>query len=196
MEYLNKKLLSIALVVFSLSACVNNYQYISRGSFEYAPDKSNTAVIYWKMDKGRLYYGPSYEEGDSGISLRICKRTTKEFIPDENNTGNLILLGKSGDLLVSEVDATGNISSLDSAIPVNPQNKVACARLITEDSDGNSLLNEGDYPEIFFMCNNLVKANRYPKAKKYTFGAVEKSEYKDDDSAPGACVDLKMLKGM
>jgi hypothetical protein len=190
MEYQHKKILSITFIIFTLSACVSNNQYISRGSFEYAPDKSSAAVIYWKMDEGRLYYGPSYEEKDSGITLRICKRTIKEFVPDEiDNTKDLILLGKSGDLLVSKVDATGNVSNLDPAIPVNPQNKVACGRFITEDSDGNSLLNEGDHPEIIFVCNNLAKANRYPKAKIYVFGAVEKSEYKEGDSAPDACID-------
>ena len=73
--------------------------------------------------------------------------------------------------------------------PVNPQNKVACGRFLTEDSDGKSLLNEGDHPEIIFMCNNLARVDRYPKAKKYTFGAVEKSEYKKGEEAPIACVD-------
>lgn len=190
MDYQINKILSIALIAFGLSACVANDQYISRGSVEYEPDEINTAVIYWRMDEGRLYYGSSYEEGDSGISLRICNRTTKEFVPDEkDNTEDLVLLGKSGDLLVSAVDATGNISVLDTAIPVNPQSKVACGRLITEDSDGKSLLNEGDYPEIIFMCNNLVRSDRYPKAKKYTFGEVEKSEYKEGGAAPDACVD-------
>ncbi len=190
MEYQFKKLLSITLVVFGLSACVTNDQYISRGSVEYAPGETNTAVIYWRMDKGRLYYGSSYEEGDSGISLRICKRTVKEFVPDEiDNTGDLVLLGKSGDLLVSVVDAAGNISVLDTAIPVNPQNKVICGRFITRDSDGNSLLSEGDHPEIIFMCNNLARADRFPEAKKYIFGAVEKSEYKEGEAAPKACID-------
>ncbi len=190
MEYQFKKLLSITLVVFGLNACVTNDQYISRGSVEYAPGETNAAVIYWRMDKGRLYYGSSYEEGDSGISLRICKRTVKEFVPDEiDNTGDLVLLGKSGDLLVSVVDAAGNISVLDTAIPVNPQNKVICGRFITNDSEGMSLQNDGDYPEIIFMCNNLARADRFPKAKKYTFGAVEKSEYNEGEAAPEACAD-------
>jgi len=190
MQYQNIKILTIALLVFVLSSCVHNYKYISRGSFEYEPNVRNTAVIYWRMDEGRLYYGPSYEAKDSGISLRICKRTTKEFVPDQkNNSENLILLGKSGDLLVSEVDTTGKISFLNPAILVNPQNKVACGRLITEDKDGNSLLKEGSNPIIIFMCNNSNKPNRFPKAKQYTFGDVEKSEYKESDSAPKACID-------
>ncbi|VAW50398.1 hypothetical protein MNBD_GAMMA06-1643 [hydrothermal vent metagenome] len=192
MKYQIKKIFFIALIVFGLSACVTNNLYVSRGSVEYASGETSAAVIYWRMDKGRLYSGAKYEAGDSGISLRICKRTTKEFVPDEvGKTGDLVLLGKSGDLQVSTVDAAGNISILDVAVPVNPQNKVACGRFIIEDKNGKSLLNEGNNPEIIFMCNNLAKVNhryRYPKAKKYTFGAVKKSEYKESDAAPDACV--------
>jgi len=192
MEYKFIKILFIALIVFGVSACTSNYIYTSRGSLEYATESgtvsTKSSVIYWRMDKGRLV-DPSYSERDSGISLRICERGTKSLEPDaKGKTEDLVLLGKNGDLKVAEIDVMGEVSVLDIAVPIKPQNKDICGKFITTDSDGNSLLMEGANPEFIFICNNLVKVNRYPMAKKYSFGAVKKVEYIDEKSAPKACV--------
>lgn len=190
MEYNFKKILFITLIIFGVSACTSNYLYTSRGNVEYASGETNESVIYWRMDNGRLT-DPSYNEGDSGVDLRICKRGFKSFVPEEKSeTQDLVLLGKNGDLQIAEIDAMNKMSVLDVAVPIKQQKNEICGKFITTDSDGNSLIKEGAHPEIIFICNNLVKVNRYPKAKKYTFGAVKKVKYIDEDSAPKACLNM------
>lgn len=176
---------ALALIVTALllSSCVANYQYRAPGTLAFAGGVSREAVLYWHKDEGRLWYGPKYEQVDSGLVMRVCQVPPKAFTPGSD--GGLELPGKAGDVRVARVDAGGKVA------PVAPEPVADGARCGVIALDGapaaTATLVEGTRPAVVVLCENAARPDRYPVAGEYAFGPVSRRKSGKDGAEPDPC---------
>ena len=178
--------LFIALLSLSISACVGHFRYESRGTVVLASsEQPSEALLYWYGDDGRLWYGKRYKQSDSDIVMRVCGTTPKSFVPSGEGDAELQLLSRSGDRQVAKVDSTGDVVALNAPKRLPPNSTcggiaVSGAKALTED------LTAGVEPQLFILCDNQQRPDRYPKPRRYLFKEVTKTKVAGNE-APEGC---------
>ena len=168
--------LFVALLSLSISACVGHFRYESRGTVVLtSSEQPSEALLYWYGDEGRLWYGKRYKQSDSGIEMRVCGATPKSFVPSGEGDAELQLLSRSGDRQVVEVDSTGDVVALREPKRLPPNS--TCGRIAASGAEAlTEYLAAGVEPQVFILCDNQQRPDRYPKPRRYLFEAVTKTE--------------------
>lgn len=169
----------LGFILFSISGCINLYQYQSRGELTIA-NNTYKAVLYWQADSGRLWYGKPYHQADSNVVLRVCYNDRNYIYKDFNNV--LFLPSKARDISYQD-NAQGEMVSAG-------QN---CGKVSIDSTTVNSqALIVGNTPLLSFWCASTRKPDRYPLVGEYQFSAisrkiVDKKHTQAKDRAPDPC---------
>ncbi len=161
-----------AVLALALAGCSpTSYRYQARGTLA-LPAGDAGAVLYWRGDEGRLWYGKAYARPDSGAVLRVCGEPPLVFVAGEGDT--LRLDSGSGDTVVGEIRDAAGVATVD------PPRRVRAGALCGVVRAGGvpvatGALTEGVQPELVFLCANARRPQRYPAPGAYLFAAVSKS---------------------
>lgn len=179
------KVILIISLSFLLSACVYNYLYTSRATLVFSDEQPRGAVMYWRADEGRMWFGGKADGGDSDVDVRVCgSASTLSFLPNENS-GELELVARSGDILIAGYNEDNQVIPLESPERAMPS-KTACGHILigSEFATMDDLV-EGIDLMVTVLCKNNRFADRYASASSYAFSAIVKNEGENPD--PSAC---------
>jgi|GEM_PF-2486776 len=183
-----KKLFLVPFFALTLGGCAGtHYAYQSHGTLKFAEGDERPAMIYWKADEGKK------EISDTDVSLKVCNATEKSLVPTDSEAKDftLTLRSRQGDLVVAEVDASGNVTKLEKADRVRPkEGEGNCARVYVEDEAvGMEGLKHGSKPRLAFLCYGRTGDDepRYPAPESYAFGEITREEAKEDWNPELAC---------
>ena len=178
--YIKIKTITLLLfLVFTLSACVSHYRYESAGEVTNSANQKVKALLYWYGDDGRLWYGRSYYQADTNIEMNICKATSKVFSPINNNTGNLMLTSRNGDLQVGKIASNGEVITLSDPVRLTPNSN--CGQISVNGKISTTQeLNKGISPDVYILCKHPFKTNRYPMIGRYNFNSITKTKMKEN----------------
>lgn len=171
--------LLVSILSLLISGCMGHYRYESRGSVTTSSGESSNAILYWFADDGRLWYGKSYKQVDSGLEMNVCNATSKQFVPAGDDNTVLQLPSRSGDRQVAHVVSSGEMVRLPEPTKLKPGN--SCGRIsVTGSAVSTEDLSEGAKPEVILLCENVSKPDRYPEIGRYEFKAITKTKVKEN----------------
>ena len=173
----------VLLSTVALAGCVTNYQYLAHGQVAVAGNSSQSAVIYWNKDEGRLWYGAQHEQASTDVTLRICSGVPKPFHLGPSK--HLVLEGRPGDRRAAEL-AQGTVVPLSKPEPVGKEDECGLVLLDGSPTDTARLI-VGTRPAIAILCDNAARPDRYPLIGIYPFGVVSRSESDKKRTGPDPC---------
>jgi hypothetical protein len=182
------RLVLLVLAIVSLSGCVSHYRYESRGIVKSVAGESRGALLYYREDDGRLWYGKKYRARDSDVDLMVCKATEKSFVPTSESDLSLVLMSRGGDLKVADLSEEGAVT------PVDPPQRLHAGEscgivLVGGDAAGIEELDEGAEPRVGILCASSHRPDRYPEAALYHFEALTRVKVKGDPDPSSPCVE-------
>lgn len=172
----NSFIVSVILSI-AITGCVTNYQYISPGTIKSIDNAETSAVLFWRMDSGRLWYGKKYTQWNSDVTLRVCGQIPRQFSLNQNR--QLVLEAESGDI-VSEVQ--------DAVHAIAGNTMKVCGHLQLNDSlTQPSEPTVGSKPTVAIFCKNTKSPYKYPLVGAYQFNGISRAKIKTESAAPDPC---------
>lgn len=178
--------LSYLIIVFSLSGCVSNYEYLTVGQVMTVDEEERKALLYWRKDEGRLWYGKKYEQLDQTPVMRVCGESTYPFAVTDD--GIMQIDSGANDYRFATTDKRGDIILLQE--PQRLRDGSQCGVVLLEgEVVGTESLRENALPRVAFICKNPIRPNRYPAVGSYLFSPVVREKTDISRAAP-ACEDI------
>ena len=179
------KALVALLLLPGLTGCVSSYLFESRGTVTAADGEPTPALLYWRGDDGRLWYGKRYRQIDTGVTMLVCGKPPRTF-DAEGMESELYLGSRSGDLRVAEINESGQFVAVSPPEPVRPD--TVCGRVMLADQPAASdALRAGTEPAVLIVCRNTARPDRYPTPGAYPFRPVSRTRAKGDIEPSDVC---------
>ncbi len=180
------RLLPIAIVAVSFTACLSAYRYESMGTVTDSTGINQEAILYFGEEEGRRWTGKRRHARDSGVDLKICLATDSSFVPTSESNLVLLLKSRGGDIRVAELLGDGRIQELDPPQRLHPNE--ACGYVLL---DGQKVdieaLDEGTQPTIAILCENQRRPDRYPPAAIYKFDPFTRIKVQEEREPSSPC---------
>ncbi len=179
-----KTVLLLCVISLLMGGCIGHYRYESKGSMTKSSSGTSQALLYWYGDDGRLWYGRRYQAVDSGLEMKVCQGTPKQFVPMGNQNVTLHLPSRSRDHRVAEVDSSGTVVKLPE--PEILKAGSSCGQIsIGGQAASTEELTVGVKPEVIILCESQRNPDRYPAVGRYEFQAVTMTKV-DGNEPPGS----------
>ncbi len=184
---MNRMTAPVALILaVAISGCVHNYQYLATGQVMTASEEERHALLYWRADEGRLWYGREYAQVEQTPVMRVCGASVHPFAVTDD--GHLQLDSGANDYRVLIVNDEGQLDPLEE--PQRLRDGSRCGAILLDgDPVGTEALHEGARPGVAVTCENRVRSDRHPAAGIYRFNPVSRERIDDVGEAP-SCAEL------
>jgi hypothetical protein len=185
---MNIKLFAFVVGVSVFAAgCVTHYRYESTGMVTSSAEENSKALIYWFADEGGLWYDKDRAVLDSGVALRVCGGLPKNFVPVDEDPGNLQIRSISGDFQIAKINAGGNIVELQQPQRLRVGDGKCGQIEVSRKEAAIKDLAVSVEPEIIILCKNIRDPKSYPRGGRYKFSAVTRTMIKDDRDPADFC---------
>ena len=181
-----KTILLVCVMLLLMGGCIGHYRYESKGNVATSSSGNTQALLYWYGDDGRLWYGRRYQAVDSGVEMKVCKGTPKQFAPLGNENVTLQLSSRARDHRVAEVDSSGNVVNLPDPEILKAGN--FCGQIsISGQAASTEDLSVGAKPEVIILCESQRNPDRYPAVGRYEFKAVTMTKVDGNEPPESVC---------
>ena len=169
---MNRMAALVALILaVAVSGCVHNYQYLTTGQVMTASEAERNALLYWRADEGRLWYGRQYAQLELTPVMRVCGESAHPFVVADD--GHLQLDSGANDYQVVIINEQGRVEPLEE--PQRLRDGSRCAVILLDGEPvGTEALREGTRPGVAVICENRGRPDRYPAAGIYRFNPVSR----------------------